>query len=168
MLVPKGTLWRILYARPRRGKTKGMLAHELKQGQRLRPGDMVQFVYQTPKPVHTLIIGINQRGEIYPLIPSKAGKSILLPKGSGVLPQQKGRASAFLLDHYIGHECFLIITAARPLSYKALRNAVGKMWRENPRLQRLQKLPGDWEVTAIVFVKVPRSPSESPQLEKRE
>jgi len=155
-LIAKGVSWRILCAQPRQGKTKGMLAQELKPGQRLRPGALVQFEYRTSQPIYALIVGINQTGQVYPLVQRKDGHSIRLSRGSGVLPRQGGQARAFKLDRYIGQERFLIAYAARAFTYEALRSAIRRVWKRKPSLTSLEQLPGPWQTTSTLFVKAPK------------
>ena len=163
ILIPKGNLWRILYAHEQAEPGAQLQTQELKNGTRLYPKDMIQFAYKIDKPTYVLIVGMNDQGTIYPLVQEASGGSLLLKPGKGAFPRQRGSVKSFRLDRYIGQERFFVVSSLKPFRYARLKQALHTHWNKQSRnLRALENVPGPWSTYTVHFLKRtrPSSPKE--------
>lgn len=103
----------------------------LVDGARVHPGDDVRFVVGAPEPRQVLVLGLNEKGELFPYYPLHGERSA--PVGAGqavVLP------GSVVLDGQLGRERFYVLLSAEPLSVAAVQEAVraGHVTLAEPRL----------------------------------
>ncbi|MEM1009969.1 MAG: zf-HC2 domain-containing protein [Myxococcota bacterium] len=133
-LVAKGTMFRMLYSKPKsngRGYTK---THVLKDGMILSPRDLVQFTYTLPYEAHLMIVGLNREGEVFPVL-TKQQSSLVQPAGTMVYPQ----AGSFTMDDYLGEEKYFLFVQKAAFSFQQIRRLLKKRYkRAQGRLQSIR------------------------------
>ena len=139
--IPKGTTFEIkmFYARHNKKGSYGQTQQLQKSGATFFPNDELQFAYQTKKPTHTMIVGINDKGEVYTLFVGKNGESTLLKKGSGTL-SNSGRS--FRLDDYVGQERFYVLYANKSFNWKVIKHSLLSSWnKSNKNIKQFSFVP---------------------------
>lgn len=117
-LISKGFPLQMFHAH--RMNTKGSLSHTTakptRDGQRVRPGDWIQFRYRSPSPLHLMVVGFNQKQEIFAYLPLQGTQSLRVPAGQKRLPEK-----ALELDDTLGRELFLMIVSREPFSLSSVK-----------------------------------------------
>lgn len=156
IFVPKGDLWQVLYAHGNEHSDQSILTYELKDHAVLYPGDLVQFTYQTKQATYVMIVGMNQKGIVYPLVMSADKKSLFIQPGKGAFPQNKGIARSFRLDQYIGKERFFIVRSRKALTFQSVQESLRKAWtKAGKNLSHVTKIPAPWSIMTVFFTKQP-------------
>lgn len=153
-IVFKGWRAEMLYARYNQ-KAQGSYSptQTLQQSASLSARDLIQFKYQVPKAAHMMIVGLNDKGEVFPLVVSKDKHSQKVKAGSGRFPREQ----AFQLDHYIGLERYFLVVANKRFSFQKLQSMIRKTWKENKSdTERLNQLSQSWQIRTWVVRKTKR------------
>lgn len=123
------------------------------QGATLYPGDLVQFDYEFPKPLHAMIVSINQQGTISVYVPLGAQKSHKLHKRKGTCPP----TDSLELDNTLGLERIFMVAAERAFSKRQIVLAIRKAYRQaGNKLNQMPPPKGSWFVQSILINKRPR------------
>lgn len=153
-LVAKGTLWEPLYAHQTQGK-KTQRSHVLRDGAVLHPGDLVQWTYKSSALSYVFLVGMNQQGEIYPLLPrSPKQPALRLAQSQGSLPQVDGEVRAFRLDRYVGVERFFVFQADKSFSFEDVKRELLDAWEKSQQiLEKMVLVSRFWSIYSVYFVK---------------
>ena len=155
--IAKGSLWRVLYAHQKDDGTTSS-ASLMRDGITLYSGDLVQWNYDIPTQRYVLFVGMNQDGQIYPMLPAKEdAEAFLLSSGKGAFPQEDGKAASFRLDRYVGAERFFVIQKKESFSYSVVKAALQQGWKEaKGDLRKLKPDIHGAEIESIFFKKASR------------
>lgn len=123
----------------------------LSPNQSLRAGDFIQFSYTSLKPRYLMVVGMNQSGESYVMIPFSKQRSVRVHAGEGKLPTD----SSFELDDYVGLERFFCFYSSRSFSFQSVRDALRSRFEEEGKdLKKLKRVPGPWHVQSLLIHKI--------------
>lgn len=151
-LRPKGESWRALYAH-KKSTTSQVLSQELRDGVVLHPGDLLQFTYASGAR-YAMLVGANEKGELYQLYPRGGNLAVRLNKTRGALPQEAGRSGSFRLDGYIGWERFYVLTRMTSFSFGEVRSSFRTMWLTGKHdLRTLRCIKGPWSCRSFLIQK---------------
>jgi hypothetical protein len=146
--------WRIIYAR------KGQaLSQFLRDGQRLFPGDHVQFAYTLSQSgLYAAIVSINQKGKMSAYAPFRGDQSVLLHNNKGTWP----KSSSLILDDALGQEWLIIAMARKPFSIERLKQQMKEAYREYKQgKQKTLKVPGPWTIQ-LLSINKSKAPKATP------
>lgn len=119
-------------------------------GERLRPGALIQFTYLIPTSLHMMVVSLNQQGQVSVFFPLGKTESTLRQAGSGTLPPNQ----SLELDDSIGQERIFVIASSRPFSLSDVQQALLQAFKERAgRLAYVTKLSRNWKVYSILIHK---------------
>jgi hypothetical protein len=156
--------FRIMY---RPGQTNTPTHIQLaKPGQPLAPGDLIQFRYQLTKPAYGMIVGLNDKGEVFPYVPFKGTKSMHLQARQhkpGILPM----LSSLELDNTLGYERFFLVVSPKPFAFTTLKQTLLRSWRQHKghllKIQTLSSGQQQWQFSSwLIHKRQLPSPTKSP------
>jgi|GEM_PF-3075794 len=154
----------MLYLPGAEAKKKKMLSLNALNGQKLFPGDFIQFQYKIPKKVHIMITSINQKGEVFAFIPFQGGSSMLLQRKKGTLPSE----ASLELDDYIGPERFFVILANDSFTFTQVKRVLKKtVSLQSKTLHVAKRFPSQWWVKTILIQKSKHSPIKRKPLRRK-
>ncbi len=107
----------------------------LKEGDTVRPGDLLQLAYVAPAEPYGMILSIDGRGAVTLHFPESGKEGEKLIRGRRVL---LGRA--YRLDDAPGFERFFLVTSRRPIDTKAVMRAAENL-AARPRAALKEPLP---------------------------
>lgn len=123
-----------------------------RSGTKLAQGDLIQFTYVFPSRLHVLLGGMNQQGELFPLVVSKTGQSVQVKSKAGAFPERK----SFKLDNYLGQERYFFVVSTKPFAWHTIKAKLTKSWQKHKDLQRSFSLPKPWQISSFFIVKTKR------------
>lgn len=155
ILVAKGSLWTPFFAR---GNQPQPTPRVLRDGTVLYPNDLVQWSYRLGNPMFVFLVGMNQEGELYPMLPPKeSSEALRIKAGKGALPQDNGQRRSFRLDRYLGKERFFVFQSSRPFSFQEIKNFLIPRWiKENKDIKKISIDSKRWSIYSVFFIKKER------------
>lgn len=142
--IPKGLSIRLWYTG---AGLKFRAKSEVRDGDTLEPGDLIQLSYHTAEPTYLVIASINHRGDVSILAPLEGKKSLLLKKGKGTLETLE-------LDEYIGVEKLVALTSTSPFSIERVRRSIrSAFYRSQRRVQNIHLIPGSWTQSWTLLIR---------------
>jgi len=132
----------------------GLLGHTQAQPTRdqqvLRPSDWIQFRYRSRSSLHLMVVGLNQKHELFAYLPLQGTHSLQLSAGEGRLPEK-----ALELDDILGQEVFFLITSSKPFSFTAVKEQVLKRLQTSQgNLENLRNFThSSWDIKTILIQK---------------
>ena len=121
----------------------------------LHEGDIVQLAYESPSPLHLMLLSLNQRGEISLYAPFGKQKSLPIPKGQGFFPPE----GSLTLDDYIGDELFIFLVSKQTFTLKEAERAILNTYKQaKHNLRAIQRIHGDWWSRCLLIHKQRSSP----------
>jgi len=122
-----------------------------KEEQTLYPSDIVQFSYRTTQSLAVMLVGLNQKGEIYILSENDTKRSVRIPPGFGSFPKKE----AFELDDFIGLERFFLIYSDNTFQFAEVKKTLREMWKAHGGdLRKLDVLNGPWGSRSFLIRKL--------------
>jgi hypothetical protein len=133
-LVPAAALAVLLLLKPPRGPddyigVKGAVSlfvrlraegtPKLTDGALVHPNDEIRFSYSAPQAGEVLVVGLNERGEVFPYYPLQGTASASAVAGNDVMLD-----GSVVLDDTLGHERFYLLFTERPIQVSDVRAAV--------------------------------------------
>ena len=110
------------------------------QGERLQPGDLIQFSYKASAPFHMMIVSLNKKGTLSVIEPLGKKKSLAMAAGNGDLPEDE----SLELDDELGAEWIFAVTSDKPFTLKQIQKElsrkVQKSGRSFPRFMNTKHL----------------------------
>lgn len=121
-----------------------------KSKQTLAPGDFLQFSLHTSLRAHAMIVGMNQKGEVYVVVPFQGKVSRVLDAGRVRLPAE----GSFELDDYLGWERFYLFTAKKSFTFQQVKGSLQRSFVASGKaIRTLRAVPGPWDVTSLLIQK---------------
>jgi len=122
----------------------------LRPNEPLFPGDFVQFSYRSFHIHQALVLGINQKGEIYDVLPGRPRVSFSILPEKARLPATR----ALELDDYKGEECFVMVYAQTPFTFQEVASVLTRAFlRAKGHLKDLYIERSDWSFQKICIQK---------------
>lgn len=139
----------------RKGKLRHSIPELVRPGQVLHPGDFVQFRYSAPRPLHIMIVSLNNKGEVFAFHPFQGKRSSKMTPGEQRSIPTKG---SFELDDYLGPERFFIVISRRSFPFSLVKKILTHAYKVSKgKIERIQRIPGPWRAHTILIKKVRRS-----------
>jgi hypothetical protein len=92
---------------------------KLADGAPVHPGDALRFGIAVPKDGYALVLGLNEKGELFPYYPLQGAESVAQPATQElVLP------GSVVLDEQLGHERFFLLVTEHPVKVSDVDAAV--------------------------------------------
>lgn len=140
-----------LLARQRKRVSKGMAASQpakgsyhptrlIHNGERVAPGDLLQFSLRLPRTTHCLVLSVNRKGEVFVYLPLAQERSLALPGGEHLYPPK----SSMELDQSLGEERFFLFFAVTALPVKEIKRALRRQWQSQRNPKSLKAPKGAW------------------------
>jgi len=135
-----------------RKTTKGYRhRYPVKNGSKLKKGDLIQFSYQAPKASHVMIISMAENGELSLIEPFEGKQSILLQSGEDYLPKEGSLA----LDNNLGKELFVFLSSTKSFTYVKAQKTLGQMFLSSKKsLHNMVPKSHLWHVQYLLIQKV--------------
>ena len=154
ILVLKGWSSTMFYAKKTHNqKDPFATPKKVSDGTTLYPRDLLQFRYHATKGYHMMILGMNDKGEHFPLLASKEKKSIVLRKERGFFPQ----GLSFQMDDYVGKERYFVFISNKSFGLKQAKTALSTAWKKYGSIENCKDIKGPWEVKSWWIQKKPLS-----------
>ncbi|TNE50137.1 MAG: DUF4384 domain-containing protein [Deltaproteobacteria bacterium] len=121
-----------------------------RDGERLRPGALIQFTYQLSIPQSMMIVSLNQAGKVSVFFPLGKRQSVLRQAGTGTLPPNQ----SLELDDSIGKERIFVIASTKPFSLSAVQEALLQAFKQKGGdLAACTQLSKPWNIYSILIHK---------------
>lgn len=112
-------------------------------------GDLLQFSYVAATPKHIMVVGLNDQGKPFPVIPGEGNDSQPIQAGIGKLPPN----DSLELDDYVGAERYFFFASDRPFTYTQVKQAIALQFAKSRRVQGLTNVPGPWQMISLLIQK---------------
>lgn len=131
--------------------------HKAKEKQALHVRDTIRFQFDLSKPLYTMVVSLNQRGEISLYLPYPQRQARLLNKGAHRLPRDK----AIPLDEYTGSELFIAVGHTKAFTFSQVKNKLKALYQKcQGQLQNCKKLEGFTWQKLLLLKKVDGPPTQ--------
>lgn len=122
----------------------------LRSKQTVAPGDFLQFSLHAQQNTHVMIVGMNEKGETYVVVPFQGKTSQMFSAGRGRLPPE----GSFELDDYVGWERFFLFSSNRPFTSAQTKRALYRSFVASGKaIRTLKDVPGPWRVSSLLIRK---------------
>jgi anti-sigma factor RsiW len=91
----------------------------LSDGAHVHAGDELRFVVGAPAAAQVLVLGLNEKGELFPYYPLQGERSVPIAAGQGVAVP-----GSVVLDAQPGRERFYVLLSETPISVATVQEAV--------------------------------------------
>ncbi|MBI5524719.1 MAG: hypothetical protein HY897_00130 [Deltaproteobacteria bacterium] len=127
---------------------RGERVFRVKDGDTLRPGDMLRFISGVPKAGYLMIVSIEEGGAVNLFYPQNGESAMNVnERSSGPL------AGSVILDEKAGLERVFVLFSELPFDFKEVRTAARLRLDSVPSAMNLTRLPSKFEQTSILFRK---------------
>lgn len=118
----------------------------------LVPQSMIQFELRLFRASHVLVVGVNEKAEVFAFVPLSGTQSMRLPEGSHMLPKD----GSLELDEYIGWERVFVLVSDAPIALSDVKRSVHEVMKEKGRDLRAIEAFGKWRMRSFLIKKTRR------------